>query len=377
MIASKIKDSRGDETILINFNGIVASSPSGKSKGKYEAVSYVKSLENDILTINKLKENIKKIKIERFEDLIEVEKLIRGKIGANSLFALESALLKLASKKQGKELYEFLGKKKLPHLVGNCIGGGMHSHNKVKPDFQEFLFIPESKIDYSINALDSCYYNAEKILRNLGKLEGKNDESAWQTSLNNESVLEVMKDIKENIWDESLTRVHIGIDVAASTFFNKKYIYKNPKKALTTEEQIDYIDSLIHKYNIFYVEDPIQEEDFESFSKLTRKNIAGIVGDDLTVTNLERLKKAIKLGSINSIIIKPNQNGSLIDTKKVFDLARKNDIKTIISHRSGETMDITIADLAVAWGADYIKTGIQGKERRAKLERLREIESKS
>ena len=170
--------------------------------------------------------------------------------------------------------------------------------------------------------------------------------------------------------------VDIGIDVAASIFYkNSRYVYKNLPKKLNKIEQVHYINSLINKYRIFYIEDPLEENDFIDFSKL--KNIVEhslIVGDDLTTTNPIRLKKAIRMHSISGIIVKPNQIGSLLKVKEVIDLAKSNHIKTIISHRSGETLDDTIADLAIAFNCDFIKTGINGKVREAKLRRLIDIE---
>jgi len=180
----------------------------------------------------------------------------------------------------------------------------------------------------------------------------------------------------ETIKEKFKTDIKIGMDVAASTLFDgENYLYKSPKMTRKTEEQIDFILSLIKDYNLFYVEDPLHEDDFEGFSKITKSaKKCLIVGDDLTATHSERLQKAIENKSANAVIVKPNQNGSLLETKEFIQLAQKNKITTIISHRSGETSDATIADLAVAWNIPYIKTGILGKERFAKLNRLLKIE---
>ena len=138
--------------------------------------------------------------------------------------------------------------------------------------------------------------------------------------------------------------------------------------------QSEFILNLAKKYNLFYIEDPLHEDDFENFSKLTKKAKSLVVGDDLTATQPDRLNKAIEKKSVNAVIVKPNQNGSLLDTKRFVDLANKNSITPIISHRSGETADSTIADLAVAWNIPFIKTGILGRERFAKLNKLIKIE---
>ena len=165
--------------------------------------------------------------------------------------------------------------------------------------------------------------------------------------------------------------MNIGIDIAASSFY-KNNLYRYKKDKLNKEEQINYINDLIEKYNLLYAEDPLNEKDFSGFSKISKKCL--VVGDDLTVTHIDRLQKAIKNKSINAMIIKPNQNGSLIEVKKIFEICKKNRIKTILSHRSGETLDSAIADYAFAFGADFIKCGIATPYREIKLKRLIEIE---
>ncbi len=368
--AKEIKDSRGEATIEVEINGCKASSPSGKSKGKYETPSYHKSLEWNIGFINKTKFNIE---INKFDDLAKLEKFIKEKahlknakqFGANALFALESAVLKVLAKSQKKELFEIVsnGKKitKIPVPVGNAIGGGLHSHNKDHPTFQEFLLIPKEKTaKENIKIMNNIYNKLGKSL----KSKEKNDEGAWQTYLNDEEILTILKQFKE---------IKIGIDCAASSFYcDGNYSYKN--KILDRETQIRYINSIIKDFNLFYVEDPLDEEDFEGFSKLKKNEKNIIVGDDLTVTHIDRLKKAIKLKSINVIIVKPNQNGSLLELKEIFEICRKKRIKTIMSHRSGETMDDSLADYAFGFGADFIKCGISTKWREVKLKRLVEIE---
>ena len=194
----------------------------------------------------------------------------------------------------------------------------------------------------------------------------RNDEDAWNTSLNEKEVFDLLKKLE----------IHLGVDVAASSFFKrKKYHYENPKLDRTIEEQFDYISNLIKNYGLFYIEDPFEEEDFESFAKLLKKFPDSlIVGDDLTATNPKLLDKAIKMKSINAIIVKPNQIGSLIKVKEVCELAKKNNIKIVFSHRSGETKENILADLAFGFQADFFKCGISGKEREVKIKRLIEIE---
>jgi enolase len=376
--AKQILDSRRNSTIQVSVNGCKSSSPSGKSTSKSASKLYRKSLKQSIKDINSLNSLV--LEVNSFEDLKVLENLIKKKFklsnvldfGANSLFALESAVLKALAKSQKKELFETINPKiskskiKFPIPVGNAIGGGLHSKNKNHPTFQEFLLIPKSSRNsprLNLKILNQNY----KVLKKKTKAKSKNDEGAWQTSLNNEEVLEILK--------KHAQKTRIGLDIAASSFYcqsEKTYNYKN--KSLSKDLQISYINSLIKKYNLFYIEDPIQEKDFSGFSKIKHSSNHLVVGDDLTATHLYLLKKAIKNKSINAIIIKPNQNGSLLNVRDVIDFCKKNKIKTIISHRSGETLDTTIVDLAVAFECDFLKCGISTKYRESKLKRLVEIE---
>lgn len=384
-----IEDSRGEETIAVKVKtpaGIFESSaPSGKSKGKYESKSYIKSPQGDAFTLNNLSLYLQNISFSEFIDLKKIEAVAKTKIGANTLYALESALIKALAKENKQEPWELLReefktKGKMPYLVGNAIGGGLHSKGK-KPDFQEFLFIPLTSIKEGIEINQEAHANASQILQNVDKKfeKKKNDENAWQTSLSNEKVLEIMEDIRENMIDEYGVKFRIGIDAASSTFYKgigsfKEYIYKNPMKIRSKEKQMAYLYAIDQHYHLEYLEDPLEEEDFESFSQLKKHLKCLIVGDDLTVTNHERLKKAIASDSISALIVKPNQNGSLLDVKRVMNLAKENNITLVVSHRSGETADHFIADLAVASEAKLFKGGILGKEREAKLQRLKKIE---
>ena len=260
----------------------------------------------------------------------------------------------------------------LPRLVGNCVGGGKHTTSDKKPDFQEFLLIPDT------NSVQEAYEINKKIKKqveqDLKKRDDnfkakKNDENAWVTALNEKEILDILN--KKNI--------SLGVDIASSGFYKRgKYHYFNPMLDRTEEEQTYYIENLIKNSKLFYVEDPFNEENFESFGKLLKKCPNSlIVGDDLTTTNPTRLKRAIDEKSINAIIVKPNQIGSLIKVKEVCEMARKNNIKMVFSHRSGETDESILADLAFGFQADFLKCGIDGKEREAKIKRLIEIEKKT
>jgi len=387
--AKAMKDSRGEKTIQVivktSKGKFKTSAPSGKSKGRFEVKSYARGIMSDIDIINSVEASeINSLSINSFEDLKKLEIKLKNTIGANTLFVLEACILKALAKENKKELWEFLGGKKLPHSVGNAVGGGLHSkgRDEKKPDFQEFLFIANGKTFAERVKLNKLAY---KLVKKLLKSKKRNDEGAWETDKTNEQVLEIMNEVKRIIKEKYKKRVEIGLDIAASSFYNGNYNYKNPGKRLSRKNQIKYIKNLIKKYNLFYVEDPLAETDFSGFAEIRKghllekdgdKRSSFIIGDDLTTTNPERLKKAIRMRSINAIIVKPNQIGSLIKTKEVIDMAKQHKIKTIISHRSGETKDNTIADLAVGWECDFIKTGIYGSVREAKLDRLIEIEKK-
>ena len=376
--AKKIKDSRGEDTIEVSINTNVgkfsSSAPNGKSKGKYEAKTYKKNLEGDIKSLNDLSEYFSSEHLEKFEDLRRIEDIVKGHVGANTLFALESSALKAISKEQKKEVWEIINSdsKTIPRFVGNAIGGGLHSDKIIdkRPDFQEFLLISNegnAKKNFDKN-LESKESLEEDLIRKDKKFsKKKNDENAWATSLNEKEVLEILKKLN----------IPLGVDIAASSFYKrKKYLYENPPLKRDAKEQLMYLYNLIKNFNLFYVEDPFDEEDFESFAELLKRvgDKTLIVGDDLTVTNYSRVKKAIEKKSINALLMKPNQNGSLIDFSRIFELAKENGLKIIFSHRSGETAEDILADLAVGFGADFIKCGITGKERLAKIKRIIEIE---
>jgi enolase len=375
--AKSVLNSRKEKTIQVSIKTeqgeFSASSPSGKSTGKYEKKPYKKDLEGDIKKLKEFSDYFSEEILEKLDDLRRIEDIVDGHIGANSLFAFESAILKAISKEQKKQVWEIINpyQRKFPRLVGNCIGGGKHSSNEAvkKPDFQEFLLIPNE------NSVKESFEKNKRIKKEVGReiekkdekfSNKKNEENAWKTSLNEKEALEILKNFE----------VSLGIDIAASGFYKrKKYLYQNPMLKRTNEEQLEYISNLIKNFNLFYIEDPFGEECFEEFSKILEKYPNRlIVGDDLIVTDYKRLEKAIKMRSINAIIVKPNQNGSLLEVKRVCELAKNNDIKIIFSHRSGETEEEILADLAFGFGADFFKCGIDGAEREAKLKRLIEIE---
>jgi len=382
--AKIIKDSRGEDTVEVlvkTTEGIFSgSAPFGKSVGKHETHAFAGSIKNSIKNLNNIVDKIEKIEINNFLDLEDVEAVVlKEKVGANILYSLELSLLKALAAEQEKSLWQVINPKAkyLPAPIGNCIGGGLHSEGK-KPEFQEFHIIPRVKhFTDAVYIMKKSHEICGKRLELLGAKGKLNDENAWSTSLDNEQVLKVMEETRDEIVNELGRDVDLGVDVAASSFFeNGKYVYKNKK--LDRKEQLKYLSKLAEEYELIYMEDPFNEEDFESFGmmmdELMKVDSCLVVGDDLTASQFDRVKEAIKMQSISGVILKPNQNGSLLELKELADFCKKKGIKTIVSHRSGETMDYALADIAFALGADYIKTGILGKEREVKLQRMIEIE---
>lgn len=376
--ARVIEDSRGEKTIAVSVNKCEeASSPNGKSVGEYETISYYKGLDFCIKFLNNWDEEIE---ISKFDDLKNIEKIICKKLrlkkanqfGANALYAFESAILKALAYTSRKQLHELIGNnRKLPFPVGNVIGGGLHSSMSSKhPNFQEFLIIPKGKsIFKNIKAINYIY----KLARRKLKIKKVNDEGALLATFNDKDVLDILKIISTKAKGKFKFNIELGIDAASSTIFkNGNYNYSERK--INSEWQLKFVKELIDYYSLFYIEDPFQERDFKSFARLNKNSKCLIVGDDLTATQYNRVVGAIRTKSISGMIIKPNQNGSLLELKRIFELCRKHGIKTVLSHRSGETMDDALADYAVGFGADYIKCGAATKWREVKLDRLKEIE---
>ncbi len=373
--AKSVLDSRKNKTIFVeiktNVGKFSASAPNGKSTGKFATKIYFKSLDKDIDALNQLGEYFSEDIIDKFNDLRQIENVVDGHIGANTLFALESAALKALAKEKNVEIWELIDSRanKFPRLVGNCVGGGVHTESERHPDFQEFLLIPnEGSVRKNWEANKKIKKQVEGFLKEVDKnfKSNKNDEDAWIVSLNERQVLDVLSRFK----------VSLGLDVAASSFYKrKKYLYSNPILKRDPKEQLSYLKNLIKNFNLFYIEDGLGENEFEDFAELLKGcNNSLIVGDDLTVTHYKRLKTAIEKKSINAIIIKPNQVGSLLEVKRVCELADKHKIRKVFSHRSGETNETILADLAVGFGADFFKCGITQKEREVKIKRLIEIE---
>ena len=300
-------------------------------------------------------------------------------IGGNASVAISLASAKAAASSYGLPLYQFLGGNltvELPYPLGNVIGGGAHAKNAT--DIQEILVVPVGASDIT----EALFANAEvhrAIKRILGErvkgfIGGKGDEGAWVVSLGNEEAFDIATKACEDVENNTSITVRLGADVASSELWDEekeKYVYNKEDKELDSGEQIEYMKELVDTYNLYYLEDPIMEEDFHSFGELTNSvSNCLICGDDLYVTDTKRIKKGIKLNSTNSVLIKPNQIGTLTDTYKAVKLTKNHRLTPVISHRSGETVDETIAHLAVGFNCPLIKTGVVGGGRIAKLNEL-------
>jgi enolase len=369
--ARAITDSRGQQTIEVTVNGCVASSPSGKSTGTYESKTYYKDLKTCIGFLHGWHE---KVSITRFSDLKKIEHIIKDKFsvddarmfGGNALFAFESAIIKALAQSQKKQVWQVINSRarKFPRPLGNTIGGGLHSAQfKKHPVFQEFLLIPKEKtFSANVEIMNDIYTQLGRILR----VREVNDEGAWHVPLHDESVLESL--------NAFASAVDFGIDVASSSFY-KEQLYSYEPIEYTKEAQIEHIATLAKRYSLLYVEDPLEENDFAGFAEL-RKLVPDtlVFGDDLTVTHIDRVKRAIKEKAVSGVIVKPNQTGSLLEVQDIVAFCKKHSIKTAFSHRSGETMDAVLADYAFGFGADFIKCGIATPWRECKLQRMIDIE---
>jgi len=383
-----ILDSRGNPTVeadVYTEEGFGrAAAPSGASTGLYEA-----KVREPAQAIEEAEKNLLPSLIgEDSRDQIRIDSLLReidgtndfSGIGANVAVAISLACAKAAASSLGLELFQYLGGAFTPFLplpLGNVIGGGAHAENAT--EIQEFLVVAEgaSGPKEAIFANAAVHRAVRELLKKHGKLSGKGDEGAWAPAIPDALAFELVNEAAGSVSDEMDLSIRIGLDVAASQFWQEEGgIYRYREKTRTTEEQIAYICELVDSFDLIYVEDPLHEEDFPGFAELTSQvgDRCLICGDDLFVTSTSRIVEGIAQGSANCVLIKPNQIGTLTDTFEAIDLAHTNGIDTVMSHRSGETTDMTIAHLATAFRCVYIKTGIVGGERTAKLNELIRIE---
>ncbi|MFH1424179.1 MAG: enolase C-terminal domain-like protein [archaeon] len=390
IILREILDSRGNTTVEAEVSSAdftaIASAPSGASVGTHEVQAFPKGGTEEAVSVfntnfrDKLKGH--EANYHEFEKTLSDLNAI-GELGGNSFLALTLAVAKLHAAISGIDLYEIFGSSyTLPYPIGNVIGGGVHS-GPGSPEIQEFMCIPVGAKTFKDAALANCavHKTIGKKLMELDKnfTRGRSDEGAWAPAIKREKALEILTEACAAVSDKVGFDVKGALDLAASEFYDTKegsYAYKDSKK--TTEEQVEYVASLIDEHGLFYVEDPFHEDDFDGFTALTKQSGSKclIVGDDLTVTNTERLQKAIGLKACNALIVKPNQIASLVETEKVIKLAKDSNVLPIVSHRSGETTDNSIAHIAVGFSLPIIKTGAVGGERLAKINELIRLEEK-
>jgi enolase len=386
-----IFNSRGSKTIEIDvisddkFLGR-ASAPSGASVGKGEAQSFKDNTPEK--SLNEFNKNLSRFIGIESDDPKSVYDILKNMdnsenysiIGGSVAYAISLASIESASKALEVPIFKLLkpnGPFAFPYPLGNILGGGSHA-GPGTPDIQEYLICPNGA-DNIIEALEinfNVHTELKKILEQKDKrfTYGRGDEGAWAPNINNDQAIEVVeKAILESGY--SLRKeVSIGIDFASSSLWNEKnqnYDYTRQGLTRSSEDQIDFVNNLINRYNLIYAEDPVHEEDFEGMSVITKKNSNCLVtGDDMLVTNKNRVKESLKYKSCSGAILKVNQAGSLYDALEFANECNNNNIKLITSHRSGESIDSHIAEISIATNSKMLKSGVLGGERIAKLNQL-------
>ena len=398
VIGREIIDSRGNPTVEVDVvleNGVVgrAAVPSGASTGEREALELrdggdrfngkgVLKAVNNVngplrdLVIGMDSEDQKKLD----HAMIELDGTeTKSKFGANAILGISMAAMKASAISKGIPLYKYVGNgTELPVPMMNIINGGAHADNKL--DFQEFMIIPQrDTIKERIRVGAEVFHALKKVLNEKGLATGVGDEGGFAPDLqsNREGFDLIIEAINRAGYKPGVD-VCLGIDVAASEFYKDgKYNLVGEGRSLTTDELIDFFEELVNDYPIISIEDPVDENDWEGFRKITERigDRIQLVGDDLFVTNKKCLQMGIDNHAGNAILLKVNQIGTITETLETIELARNNGYKTIISHRSGETEDTTIADLAVGLSLGQIKTGSMSRtDRICKYNQLIRIE---
>ena len=399
--AREILDSRGNPTVEVDVileNGVMgrAAVPSGASTGIREALELrdkdPKRFEGKgvLQAVSNVNTIIRPALIGKKADQLSIDNYLikldgtenKSNLGANAILAVSLACLKCLAKANDKELYEYVSNRNvtMPIPMINIINGGAHAVNNI--DIQEFMIMPVMKsIKERIRAASEVFHALKKLLSINGFAVGVGDEGGFAPNLNNNTMaLDFIMEAIRKAGYKPGEDIFIALDVAASELYDKETnTYKLDGKSFTSEELITFYEKLIDTYPILSIEDPFYENDFETLAKFT--SLVGsrimIVGDDYFVTNEKYLEKGIEMHAGNAILLKANQIGTVSEMIKTIMLAKKNNYKTIISHRSGETEDTFIADLAVGLAIPFIKTGSMCRgERIAKYNRLMRIEEK-
>ncbi len=407
--AVEILDSRGNPTLqveVVTEEGIcgVAAVPSGASTGSFEAVELrdgdknryngkgvSKAVENVNKKISKKIEGMNVFEQRKIdEEMIRLDDTLnKSNLGANAILGVSLAVAKAASNTLGMELYKYIGgihAKELPVPMMNILNGGKHSENNIS--IQEFMIMPIGDITFAerLRRGAEIYHTLKNVLKEKGFNVGVGDEGGFAPNLENEEMaLDVIIEAIKKAGYEPGKDIVLALDIASTEMKEEAkkigkdgYYFWKTDILRTNEEMIDYLVKLCDKYPIVSIEDGLAEEDWENWQTLTEKlgNRIQLVGDDLFVTNMSRLKRGIDKKVANAILIKPNQIGTLTETLDTIQMAKENGYKTIISHRSGETEDTTIADIAVGINSMQIKTGAPCRtDRVAKYNRLLKIES--
>lgn len=403
--ARQILDSRGNPTVEVDVsltNGIVgrAAVPSGASTGEYEAVE-LRDKEADYFLGKSVKQAVKNVNETIADEIVgypaylqtEIDQIMlqldgtpnKSKLGANAILGVSMAVAKAAAQSTGLPLWRYLGgvnAKVLPLPMMNIINGGSHADNNVDP--QEFMIMPSGAGSYSqaIQMGSEIFHNLKKVLSSKGYNTSVGDEGGFAPDLkSNEEAVEVILTAIEKAGYTPGDDVLIALDPASSEFYNKEsglYEFKwSDGSKRSSDEMVAYWAEWVEKYPIISIEDGMDEDDWDGWKTLTDAvgDKVQLVGDDLFVTNTNRLADGINKGVANSILIKVNQIGTLTETLDAIEMAHKNDYTAVISHRSGETEDTTIADIAVATNAGQIKTGSMSRtDRIAKYNQLLRIE---
>ena len=398
VVARQILDSRCFPTVEVEVyleDGTTgrAAVPSGASTGIYEAVELRDGDKSKFMGKSVLKavENVNDTIAEELIgcnvfDQTYIDKMLieldgtnnKGKLGANAILGVSLAVAQAAANYLGLPLYQYVGgvnAKVLPVPMMNIINGGSHADNSV--DLQEFMVMPVGFdcFDKAIQACAEVYHALKKTLNDKGYATGVGDEGGFAPNLkSNAEAIEIILEAIKKAGYEPGKEMFIAIDAASSEYYKDgKYVLEHEGKTLTAAEMVDFLEDWVNKYPIISIEDGMAEEDWEGWKLLTERlgKKVQLVGDDLFVTNTERLEEGIKKGVANSILIKLNQIGTLTETLNAIEMANRAGYTAVISHRSGETEDTTIADLVVAVNAGQIKTGAPARsERVAKYNQL-------
>jgi enolase len=385
----KILDSRGKPTVeadVLTADGFGrAAAPSGASTGKHEVVAFPENSAD--AAIAKFVKGYRKKLVgldtadqKAFDAMLhEIDGTANfAGMGGNTAVAISLAVAKAEADGRKVPLFRYLGKSKgkpdLPHPFGNVLGGGKHAIGGT--DIQEYLAVSFGGT-FSESAFGNAAVHAAlgKLLKGKAGTVGQGDEGGWVVAISNTDAMECVAEACRIAAEELDFDVRPSLDVAASSFYeNGRYRYRDCD--LTPEAQVDFMADLAFKFGLHSIEDPLEEDAFGDWADLTRKvgKKCLIIGDDIFVTSPERLKKGIAMRAGNAVLVKPNQIGTLTETVEVIKLAHRNGFKTVVSHRSGETTDDTIAHIAAAYGCHGIKTGTVGGERTAKLNELIRIE---